>query len=344
MAEDTLYFGSIKPKGWLKKRLEDNLKGFIGELDNILPDLLKNHDIYGKDRLTKKSGQFELGRNDPEIEDGQGNDWQFYWWNSETQSNWKDGFYRSALLLGEEPYLMRTREFVEKLLNTQDKEGYLGIYQEELRFKHTTENGELWAQSTLLRGLMGYYEAVGEERVLTSILKAVENIMEGYPMKKSHPFHVEDAFSGVGHGLTITDTFWRLYQLLGEEKYLDYAVWLYEEYSDSVQAEEDLQLHNIGNKNYKLKGHGVHTYEHIRALAIASIRREEYVPILEKCLSKLEKYVTISGAPVGDEWIYGREADSFETGYEFCSLQELLHTYSMLLERRRNHVQCNYRG
>jgi DUF1680 family protein len=60
---------------------------------------------------------------------------------------------------------------------------------------------------------------------------------------------------------------------------------------------------------------------------------EKYLQALENYLEKLETVITPAGGPIGDEWIAGRHADADETGYEYCSLQELLDSYSVLLEK-----------
>src|SRR5690606_24075586 len=78
---------------------------------------------------------------------------QFLWWNSETQSNWRDGYIRSAILAENKTHLKKAAEYVEYILSTQDEDGYLGIYDQELRYNFDNENGELWAKATLLRGL-----------------------------------------------------------------------------------------------------------------------------------------------------------------------------------------------
>ncbi|MCD7917261.1 MAG: glycoside hydrolase family 127 protein, partial [Clostridiales bacterium] len=259
------------------------------------------------------------------------NDAQLFWGNSETQSNWRDGYVRSAILLGEPEYLQETERYLNKIWATQD-DGYLGIYDRSLRFHCDGENGELWAQSTLFRGLLACYEALDKPELCEWVCMAADRIMEGYPMGKSHPFRVNHPGAGVGHGLTVTDAFYWLYQITGEVSYWDYALWLYEEYSSSDQSEADIQASNVLDPNYRLKGHGVHTYEHIRALAIAAERDERYRPALNAMLQKLSDYLAPSGGPIGDECIGGRQAGATWTGYEFCSVHELLHTYSLLAE------------
>ncbi|HRJ59317.1 MAG TPA: hypothetical protein PLV64_23765, partial [Anaerolineales bacterium] len=83
-----LPLNAIKPSGWLRTQMVRDLEhGFVGRLDELVPDLIQNDDIYGADRLTKAARTKELGVVAKEAQ------WevQFLWWNSETQSNWLDG-------------------------------------------------------------------------------------------------------------------------------------------------------------------------------------------------------------------------------------------------------------
>ncbi len=327
--EHRIKFGEIRPQGWLRRELKENMEGCIGHLDELVPHLLKEHDIYGKERLGRYSRLKDLGRNDSCSPEFEGHEDQFIWWNSESQSNWRDGFVRSAMLLDDEQYKKKARAYVKDILATQD-DGYLGIYDRQLRFKCSGENGELWAQSTLLRALLAYCEAGDDALVLEKVIDAADCIMEGYKMGASHPFKVNEPFAGVGHGLTVVDAFDWLFEITGEKKYEDYAVWLYEEYSACPQFEEDLQLLHVEDPSYIFRGHGVHTFEHIRALIISAYANGRYRTALAQLLTKLTYYISPSGAPIGDEWIVGRTADATHTGYEFCSLQELLHSYGIL--------------
>lgn len=117
--------------------------------------------------------------------------------------------------------------------------------------------------------------------LLTSLTQAAQCIMAGYPKETSHPFVVEQGFAGHSHGLTITDVFYRLYEITNNIEYLSYCLWLYEDYSAGCVSEQDLQYKNVIDPGYLLKGHGVHTYEHIRALAIAASQRPQYQTALD---------------------------------------------------------------
>lgn len=55
-----LPFGSIKPLGWLKTQMQKDVAGFVGNLDQIVPELIEDP-IYSSGRLHKNSKAKELG-------------------------------------------------------------------------------------------------------------------------------------------------------------------------------------------------------------------------------------------------------------------------------------------
>ena len=325
-------FGSITPLGWLKTQMQQDVAGFVGNLDRLAPDLI-NDPIYGSGRLGKHSKSKDLGN----LKEGDAaGDEQYKWWNSETQSNWWDGFLRNILLLKDSAGMVKVKEYISKIMDTQDADGYLGIYDQELRYKFQSENGELWAKTSLLRGLLAYYEFTQDPGIWNVITKAVENVMANYPVDQSDPFFAGREFSGgVAHGLTFTDICDKMYQITGNRKYLDYATFLYRNFSKNYSWETDVQLPSIFDTAYRLKGHGVHTYEHIRPLIIAAYATddEELKRALSIYLKRIKGVTTISGGAVGDEWIGERTADATHTGYEYCSLHELMDSYTLLFQK-----------
>ena len=326
-----IVFGDIEPEGKLREQLLQDFNGCIGHLEELGPMILCEQNIYGKDRLTVHSKQAELGRTPDEQGEVEDVPVQYMWWNSESQSNWKDGFCRGAMLLKEEEFCKKVEQFVEEILSTQDENGYLGIYGEDLRYAHQEENGELWAKSTLFRWMLAYYEGTGSLRVFEALKRAFADLMQGYVKNTDNPFKVENSFSGHCHGLTIVDSLYEMYLHTEEEEYLEYAIWLYENYSQNDVSEEDLKKENLLNPEYMWKNHGVHLYEQMRAVIIAALHRKEYSSLLDRLVTKLPYYLTPSGAPIGDEWVGGRTADATTTGYEFCSVLELFDTYGFLL-------------
>ena len=328
----SLSFGSIKPSGWLRDQMQKDMGGFVGNLDLIVPELI-NDAIYGKGRLRKNSPIKDLGN----LKSGDtGGDEQYQWWNSETQSNWWDGYIRNALLLSDTKGIQKIKKYVANILETQDEDGYIGIYDPDLRYNFESENGELWSKATLYRGLLAYYEYSQNKMVFEAVEKAVENVMQNYPRDLSSPFNSGKAFNGgVSHGLTFTDVLERLYYHTKNEKYRQYALFLYKDFSNTFQTEEDAQLPNILNPHYQLKSHGVHAFEHIRALVIAkySSQNLELGEALNIYLKRINDATTLSGGAIGDEWIAQRKADATNTGYEYCSLQELLDSYCLYFQK-----------
>lgn len=328
-------FGSVKPSGWLKIQMQKDIKGFVGNLDRLVPDLI-NDPIYGSGRLGKSSKMKDLGN----LKDGDaGDDNQYKWWNSESQSNWWDGYIRNVLLLNDDRSIEKVKKYISRILATQDDDGYLGIYDKDLRYQFTSENGELWSKTTLFRGLLAYYEYTQDPEVWKALVKAVDNVMENYPLNRSDPFNAGKDFSGgVAHGLTFTDILDRMYQLTGNKMYRDYALFLYLNYAKNYSSEKDAQLHTILDPEYKFQCHGVHTYEHLRPLIVAVFTsgNEDLQKALKVYLERIKNCTTQTGGPIGDEWIAGRTADATHTGYEYCSIQELLDSYTVLLQKAGN--------
>ncbi|MFM2265473.1 MAG: hypothetical protein RLZ77_893 [Bacteroidota bacterium] len=328
-----LPFGSIKPTGWLKTQMQKDIEGFVGNLDKLVPELIQDP-IYSSGRLHKNSKAKELGN---QKEGDAAGDEQYKWWNSETQSNWWDGYIRNVLLLDDTAGRKKVEQYIQAVLQSQDEDGYIGIYDKELRYTFSSENGELWSKATMYRGLLAYYEYTKDQKVWNALLKAVDNVMVNYPIGQSSPFASGTAFNGgVSHGLTFTDVLDKLYQLTGDTKYTDYALFLYQNFSQTYQSEKDVQLANILNPSYKLQSHGVHTYEHLRPLLVAAYAAKNYElqQALAIYLQRIANTTTPTGGAIGDEWIAERTAHSTDTGYEYCSLHELLDSYGVLLQKQ----------
>src|SRR5882757_4139709 len=97
----TISLGGIKPSGWIKKQMQRDLDGFVGHLDQLAPELMSHDKIYGEHRLTQTIKSKSVGNIQPDDE------WivQYLWWNSESQSNWWDGYFRHAIMLDDKKHL-----------------------------------------------------------------------------------------------------------------------------------------------------------------------------------------------------------------------------------------------
>src|SRR5680860_578494 len=107
-----MYFGEITPNGWIADQIASDLNGFVGYLDELAPEIIVEDDIYGKDRRTNLTEGTDISPN------------ALAWWNSESQSNWRDGFIRSAILVNDQKYLAEVENYIEDKLRTQEEDGY----------------------------------------------------------------------------------------------------------------------------------------------------------------------------------------------------------------------------
>ena len=113
-ALQSISFGKITPLGWIREQMQKDLNGFVGHLDQLAPELMSDNQIYGQHRLSSSTKSKNLGTADIDT------DWevQYLWWNSESQSNWWDGYLRHAFLLNDPKHLDRVEKFIAYILST----------------------------------------------------------------------------------------------------------------------------------------------------------------------------------------------------------------------------------
>jgi DUF1680 family protein len=325
---------STSPAGWIKAQMQEDLEnGFVGHLDDLIPKVMKE-DIYHTARRKSKTDIPNAG-----TQELTGAAWEIsmQWWNSESQGNWWDGYMRSAFLTNNKAAIKKTADFVQHIMASQDADGYIGIYGKDLRYQHEGDNGELWSQATLFRMLLGYYEMTGDKKVLHAVLKAMDLTMSKYNDHAVSPFKAKTDFGGLTHGLMMTDVCETLNRITGDQKYNDFAVYLYKEFSTyrNDKMYNDLRYEYLKDRNLLFVGHGAHTYEHLRSLLITytTTGYPEMRMAYENALHKLSFCLLPGGGGIGDEWIGGRKADADLTGAEYCGLLELRNFYLSALQK-----------
>ena len=326
--------GSTRPKGWMLKLMEEDLEtGIVGALDKLYPGI-KSDDLYNTHR---RGGLDDV----PEMGDLvlTGAEWEqsIMWWNAETIGNWWDGFIRHAFLTNNEKAILQSHKIAENLLSSQDEDGYIGIYKPNLRYQHEGSNGELWAQTTAFRSLLGYYEFTKDERVLEAVEKGVVVTMQSYGEEGKNPFKLKNAFGGVTHGLMFTDVCETLHRITGKQEYQDYAVYLYKAFSSySINRSfNDLRYPFLVNEEEPFTGHAVHTYEHFRTLINAYYQTgyAELGGAFTSAIKKLDRCILPGGAGHGNEWIAGLDANATETASEFCTMLELRNSFTSIVQK-----------
>ena len=188
-----LKLGEVMPAGWLKAQMVRDLnEGFAGHMMELAPEVA--------------SDIFATGRNTPEKPNLAAANAEEAWWNGESEGNWRTGYIMMAYLSGDPKAKQETDAYVQHILDSQDPDGYIGVYGPTLRYSNNPRNGELWTQTCILRGLLAYYELTGKPEVLRAVERAVQCTMAKYGPGKMTIFCVPgEGEGGILHGLMFTD-------------------------------------------------------------------------------------------------------------------------------------------
>jgi hypothetical protein len=306
-----LRFGEVMPTGWIREQFTRDLKGgFAGHMPEIAP-------------MTCGALIFGVNRNTPDhIQNAGGGSWggaEGAWWKGETEGNWRSGSTMLELMTGLPEQRAEADAKVAYLLKTQDADGYMGIYGPTLRWASgAVDNGELWTQTCIFRGLLAYYEATGKPEVLKAVERAVQLTMSHYGSGLNDPYGAETQ----NHNLMFVDVVERLYDLTGNPAYRDFGVYLYRDYSRDMKT--DVALSTLLAADHPFIGHGATTYEGLRVPVWAAYVTGE--PVLraaaDEAFAKAWSHVSPTGGPVSNEFIADKPTDPDLGGYEGCGEKE----------------------
>ena len=306
-----LRFGEVMPTGWIREQFIRDLDvGFAGHMPEIAP-------------MTCGALIFGVNRNTPDhIQNAGGGSWggaEGAWWKGETEGNWRSGSTMMALMTGLPARRAEADAKVDYLLKAQDADGYMGIYGPTLRWAGgDVDNGELWTQTCIFRGLLAYYEATSRPEVLAAVERAVQLTMSHYGEGVRDPYGAETQ----NHNLMFVDVVERLYDLTGNPAYRDFGVYLYRDYSRDMKT--DIALTTLLEADHPFMGHGATTYEGLRVPVWAAYVTGD--PMLlagaEEGFAKSWAHVSPTGGPVSNEFIANKPTDPDLGGYEGCGEKE----------------------
>ncbi|MDD5659219.1 MAG: glycoside hydrolase family 127 protein [Actinomycetota bacterium] len=309
--------GEIIPKGWLYTQLKRDAEGFVGHLDLLAEEAGKKVFINYRDE--KKF-----------IKEGMHKNPMYNWWDGEAEGNWMDGLVRLAFLINDEPLINKIKKYMNDILANRENDGYLGIYPVNYRFVKEFIDGELWTQSRILLAMIAFYEASREKAVLDLAIKAADLIIDNFSDQSGFkPIFEIDNLNALGHGLMIVEPMIQLYFITGNEKYIKFSKFCYDDYSAQwsiISGGDDCSIKNLMNPDGEFKGHGVHTCEHLRVplLLYFCTGEEVYKIAYENAFDRVKNYLTVSGACKSDESV-GIPLPT--SGYEYCTITELMISY-----------------
>lgn len=314
-----LRIGEVQPQGWLLDQIRTDVTEGYGPLLDKLTDRIEPvvFDSRNRTELVKP----KIGA---------------VWWNGETTGNWLDGLIRATYLSGDETAKRRVDDLVTQILAMQDADGYLGIYPKAGRFESPIglQNGELWTQACLYRGLLAYYELTGRQDVLDAVQKATKLMISKYGSDRPY-WRDTIGRGGPGHNIMFVDVCEWLHRLTGDPGYVAFAKFLYDGYCVPTEVSEaDVQLRNLSNPDKPFSGHGAHVMEHIRVpLFLASATGDpKYRAAADNFFPKAARHLVAGGSCISDEDILERPG-SPDIGCEYCTSLEFLHALQSGVEK-----------
>lgn len=133
----------LSPRGWLRRQLELEAAGLCGNLDKVWPDVRDSKWIGGE-----REG-----------------------W--ERVPYWLDGFIPLAYLLDDADMKARAKRYVDRILASQQEDGWICPNGETPREKY-----DIWAIHLISKVLVVWYECTADERIPEVLYRVMKNFYE----------------------------------------------------------------------------------------------------------------------------------------------------------------------
>ena len=283
-----LPLGKIEPQGWLLQQLHIQAEGLSGHLDEFWPDI-------------KDSAWFG----------GDADAW-------ERAPYWLDGVVPLAFLMEESELRQRIVGYMDRILNNQDDSGWIAPGEESDRY-------DLWAVFLVLKPLIQYFEATGDERVpgaVESCLHWVNDRIDGRPLFNWGKFRWFEALIPI---------YW-CHKRSGEPWLLDLAVKLQAQGFDWLDFFRRWPLTRPTPKGkWTYMGHVVNNAMAVKAPALwwRLSGEERDLAMVKQMIDLLDRYHgQVTGVFTGDECLAGLNPSQ---GTELCAVVEYMYSLEVLL-------------
>jgi hypothetical protein len=283
-----LPLGSIRPAGWLKDQLRLQADGLSGHLDQFWPDI-------------KDSAWFG----------GDADSW-------ERAPYWLDGVVPLAFLLDDDELKARVMEYMDGILKAQDESGRITPGENAGRY-------DLWGVFLVLKPLIQYHEATGDERVPEAVercLRWVEGHIDARPLFNWGKYRWFESLIAI---------YW-MYEQTGEDWLLDLAVKLHAQGFNWIDFFRRWPLTRSTPKGkWTYMGHVVNNAMAVKAPALwwrLSAEDRDLAMVKEMIRLQDQYHGQVTGMFTGDECFAGLNPSQ---GTELCAVMEYLYSLETLL-------------
>jgi len=283
-----LPLGSIEPTGWLKNQLRLQADGLSGHLDEFWPDI-------------SRSAWFG----------GESDAW-------ERAPYWLDGVVPLAFLLDDKDLKAKVVKYMDQIIAHQDESGWIAPAESSADY-------DLWAIFLVLKPLIQYHEATGDERVpvvVEKTLKWVDGHIDRHPLFNWGQFRWFESLLSV---------YW-LYERTQQDWLLELAVKLQAQGFDWVSFFERFPLKGVTPKGkWTYMGHVVNNAMAVKAPALwwRLTGEDSDRQMVYEMMTKQDMYHgQATGIFSGDECFAGKNPSQ---GTELCAVVEYQFSLEVLL-------------
>ena len=280
----------IRPEGWLLNQLRLQAEGLSGHLDQFWDDIKNSAWIGG---------------------DCEG-------W--ERMPYWLDGFIPLAWLLEDEDMKARATRYVEAILSRQEEDGWICPAGED-RSRY-----DVWAVFLILKVLIVYEDATGDERIQPAVRRALESL------NRHIDVHTLFDWAQMRYFECLIAVFW-LYEREPAEWLLELAGKLKAQgFNWQAFFSEWPYKRPEGKDRWSQMSHVVNNAMMLKsgALEWRMSGRDSDLQAARVMLDTLETYHgTVTGIFTGDECLAGQSPIQ---GTELCAVAELMYSSEILLQ------------
>ena len=205
-AENAAEIGSVRLKGYLGERLDAMIERHVcgADVDYITAPFMEKTET--KD-----------------------------WWQTEFWGKWMHAAVPYLGYCGSEKLRVSIERGIDRMLASQEANGYIGNYPDELRMG---EGWDVWGMKYTLMGLLHYYDLLkvksksekgksAEDKVLGSAKRLCDYVIAeiGPSGKRGRELWQTGNWSGYASSSILEPVVW-LYRRTGEKKYLDFATYI----------------------------------------------------------------------------------------------------------------------
>ena len=292
-----LPLGAVKPDGWLRDQLLRQASGLTGHLDEVVPNIMGDRNGW-------------LG--------GDGDKW-------ERGPYWIDGLVPLAYILDDDALKAKAQRWIEWTLASQQEDGFFGPSEDlpNVDGLQRDRTHDWWPRIVVLKFLQQYYDATGDERVITFMTKYFRYQLERLPKEPLGQWSYWAVERGADNLMVV---YW-LYNITGDAFLLDLGKLLAEQ---TAPWKDRLSNHSTLFTRYEL--HCVNLAQGFKAPVITYQGNGDR-SYIDAVVTGYEDLMKQLGWPNG---MYGSDellhSGNPTQGSEFCSAVELMFSLERMIE------------